>query len=49
MNQNRDKEKENTKQIKDIELNFTSKVEISSEDNFDWDWIFDKGWLRIKK
>ena len=21
----------------------------SSEDQFDWDWIFDREWLRIKK
>ncbi len=24
-------------------------IENSSEDKFDWDWIFEKGWLRIKK
>ena len=23
--------------------------ENSSEDKFDWDWIFEKGWLRTKK
>jgi len=22
---------------------------VSIEENFDWDWIFDKGWLRTKK
>ncbi|MFX0026283.1 MAG: hypothetical protein ACFE8M_07695 [Candidatus Hermodarchaeota archaeon] len=24
-------------------------IENSSEDKFDWDWIFEKGWLRTKK
>ncbi|MFW9948222.1 MAG: hypothetical protein ACFFDX_15460 [Candidatus Odinarchaeota archaeon] len=24
-------------------------IKNSSEDKFDWDWIFEKGWLRIKK
>ncbi|MFX1401816.1 MAG: hypothetical protein ACFE8V_11315 [Promethearchaeota archaeon] len=25
------------------------KFENKSEEGFDWDWIFDRGWLRIKK
>ncbi|MFX1587566.1 MAG: hypothetical protein ACFFC1_05380 [Promethearchaeota archaeon] len=24
-------------------------IENSSKDKFDWDWIFEKGWLRTKK
>ena len=24
-------------------------IENSPEDKFDWDWIFEKGWLRTKK
>jgi len=24
-------------------------IEKSSEDKFDWDWIFERGWLRTKK
>jgi len=33
-------------------LNLSSQrenIENKSEESFDWDWIFDKGWLRIKK
>jgi hypothetical protein len=33
-------------------LNLSSQrenIENISEESFDWDWIFDKGWLRIKK
>ncbi|MFX1497373.1 MAG: hypothetical protein ACFFBH_07595 [Promethearchaeota archaeon] len=43
MIQNLDKEEENNEHFNETEL------KISSEENFDWDWIFDKGWLRIKK
>ncbi|MFX0146722.1 MAG: hypothetical protein ACFE8E_03120 [Candidatus Hodarchaeota archaeon] len=25
------------------------KFENKSEEGFDWDWIFDRGWLRIKE
>jgi len=24
-------------------------IENSPEDKFDWDWIFEKGWLRTKR
>lgn len=24
-------------------------IENSPEDKFDWDWVFEKGWLRTKK
>lgn len=45
MSQNLDKKKENIEQFNEMQ----SKLKSSSKDNFDWDWIFDKGWLRIKK
>ena len=35
-----------------FKLSFSSQrenIKKKAEDSFDWDWILDKGWLRIKK
>jgi hypothetical protein len=31
------------------EMDHTEEIEKNLNENFDWDWIFDREWLRTKK
>ena len=39
----------NQNSIFHISTEETNNKNVNIEENFDWDWIFDKGWLRTKK
>ncbi|MFX0017506.1 MAG: hypothetical protein ACFFBT_06370 [Promethearchaeota archaeon] len=43
------KDKKSIINSKGVNSSQNESIENSSEDKFDWDWIFEKGWLRIKK